>query len=417
MKTENRRLEALFGSQQPVPVILGGHVNGLGLARSLARIGRRSIVIDAERTMAFRSRYVSGLLCPHPQHDEEGFIAFLEKLGARLSAPGFLLCTNDIWLIPVSRNQHRLQERFHFPMSPWSVIERAIAKTRLYAHAEKEGIPCPTTLQCSSLAALREARQRIPYPCVIKPSVTVGFLEALGVQGRTIVVKDSAEFDAVIARIDACGLAHTDLIVQEQIPGGVENLFTITTYSNREGEIIGYSTGHKIRQYPPDAGTIVAGRVTHEPRLYELGRQLIRSLGFHGIANTEFKKDARDGSFKLIEINPRPGMWNYSVLAAGLNLPAMAYREACGERLGFVGGTQREVVWLRTLDDLRNCLYVYRATGYPQHALSVGEWLRTIRGDRVDAVFQVRDPLPFLFELAGLVRGAARVAARGLRLR
>src|SRR5690606_16075463 len=116
----------------------------------------------------------------------------------------------------------------------------------------------------------------------------------------------------------------------------------------------------KIRQFPPDAGTIVSGKVTDEPILFELGQRLIRSLGFHGIANTEFKRDQRDGTFKLIEINPRPGMWNWSAFSAGINLPALAYHEALGEKLGFIGGTRKELIWLRTWSDLANCLFFYR---------------------------------------------------------
>ena len=48
----------------------------------------------------------------------------------------------------------------------------------------------------------------------------------------------------------------------------------------------------------------MSGRVVHEPELFRLGQNLIKAAGFYGISNTEFKKDQRDGRFKLIEINP-----------------------------------------------------------------------------------------------------------------
>ena len=56
----------------------------------------------------------------------------------------------------------------------------------------------------------------------------------------------------------------------------------------------------------------------------KIGVNLIETLGFYGIANTEFKLDIRTGEFKLIEINARSGMWNSSVLNSGINMPLLA---------------------------------------------------------------------------------------------
>jgi len=411
-------LAARFMNQaKPRPVILGGYVNGLGLARSFAAAGMSPIVVDHAPNLAFFSRFVEAKLCPHPTHDQEQFLLFMEALGSTLSGPGFILCTNDIWLVPVSRHQHRLQSTFIFPMSSWDVIERAITKSKLYEEAQRVGIPCPRTMYSSSLSELRNISEIIPYPCVLKPSVTIGFLETLGLRGRTVVLETRAEFDALISRIVSYGLETRELVVQEQIPGGAEHLYTITTYSDRAADILGYSTGHKIRQYPPDAGTIVAGCVIDQPVLLELASPLIKALGFHGIANTEFKLDLRDGIFKLIEINPRPGMWNYSAFAAGINLPMLAYEDVVFGTAKFVGGTRRKLFWLRTLDDLANCLYVYRATGYEEHSMSLAAWWQSVRGAKVDAVFSLNDPLPFLVELRDFVCGVFRTVWRKVAVR
>ncbi|AMN46422.1 hypothetical protein ACG33_04750 [Steroidobacter denitrificans] len=408
----NPEVIKLLDSSRPVPIILGGYVNGLGLARALARLNLTSIILDYMPEIAFSSRFVAGQICPHPVDFETDFIQFLVDLGARLRSPGFLLCTNDIWLIPVSRNQRLLEPNFLFPMSPWKVIEKAITKSELYAQAKAADVPYPNTYYSCNLSELQTLRDVLTYPCVVKPSVTVGFMEAMGLPGRTVVVRGTEEFDRLAARILEHGLQLTGLIIQEQIPGGVENLYTITTYSNRDGEIIGYSIGHKIRQFPPDAGTIVAGRVKDRPELFVLAQRLIGFLGFHGIANTEFKLDPRDGIFKLIEINPRPGMWNYSALAAGINLPALAYREALGEKLSPVGGTQKEIVWIRALDDIRNSFFLIRHRGYLNHTISFRAWLDSIRGKKVDAVFQWSDPLPFIHDVMNQLWGVARVLRR-----
>ena len=160
-------------------------------------------------------------------------------------------------------------------------------------------------------------------------------------------------------------------------------------------ETISYSTGHKIRQNPPDAGTIVSGRVTPEPELFQLGKKLIKAAGYYGISNTEFKKDPRDGNFKLIEINPRPGMWNYSVMASGINLPYIAYEEVHGRTVSPVGSTEQELIWILGVMDFYLSLFGYKKKGFSEYSINLWQWLRTIRGaKRVEAVFKLSDPLP-----------------------
>ena len=44
----------------------------------------------------------------------------------------------------------------------------------------------------------------------------------------------------------------------------------------------------------------------HEPEVEPLGFRLLKSMGYHGIASVEFKRDPRDGQFKLMEVNMAP---------------------------------------------------------------------------------------------------------------
>jgi predicted ATP-grasp superfamily ATP-dependent carboligase len=56
----------------------------------------------------------------------------------------------------------------------------------------------------------------------------------------------------------------------------------------------------------------------------------VNSIGYRGVFSAEFKYDQRDGRFKLLEVNARP--WWYVEFAArcGVNVCAMAYRDALG---------------------------------------------------------------------------------------
>ena len=46
----------------------------------------------------------------------------------------------------------------------------------------------------------------------------------------------------------------------------------------------------------------------------------LRELGFHGIAQVEWKRDPRDGRQKLIEVNPRLWQWHGLTGACGADV-------------------------------------------------------------------------------------------------
>ena len=65
----------------------------------------------------------------------------------------------------------------------------------------------------------------------------------------------------------------------------------------------------------------------------DAGLALLRALWFHGISQVEFKRDPRDGRFKLMEVNPRLWQWHGLAAACGVDLPLIAYRDLTGEQV------------------------------------------------------------------------------------
>lgn len=378
----------------PTPIILGAYVNALGICRSLGLNGIQSIVLDSKMNICFKSRYATPVICPDPSKEEGAFLEFLESLGKSMTTRGILFFTNDVWMIPVLKAKKRLEQYFIFPLSDWSVIETCLDKSKLHSHCEGLDIGLPKTRFVDGAYELETISAEMVYPCVIKPAITVGFMEALGSSGRTLAVENADEMLEWRDKILEAGMRSIPLIVQEKIPGDASNLYTITSLSDEGGRILAYSTGHKIRQAPWDNGTIVSGRVVHDFELYKLASTLIESLPFHGVANTEFKFDHRDNRYKLIEINPRPGMWNFSATRTGVNLSILLYRYYMGERPDDVVFSQDEIVWMMSLDDLVRYLK-HECEGRRGVITAFKGWLRSVSGKKVDAVFCLKDPLPW----------------------
>ena len=120
--------------------------------------------------------------------------------------------------------------------------------------------------------------------------------------------------------------------VYELVPGGDDSIYAHCTYIDGAGEPLAGRTVHKLRQGPPLYGDArVAEIVPDPPGLREATIELVRGMGHRGIASAEFKRDARDGSFKFIEVNGRSFVYNGLVRRAGLDLTAVAWADHAGE--------------------------------------------------------------------------------------
>lgn len=386
-----------------IPVVLGASVNGLGVVRSLGEKGLPVIVGDRENQVAYRSKYAYPILIKDCVSDLEGFLASMDEIASFLESinkRGILYITTDAHLIAIGENLERVKERFEVVMENWVDVEKCLDKSFLYKEAEKLGVPYPKTFLAGGSKEIMEASGELRYPILIKPSLTVGFSS---VYKKAIIANNDEELKEIRDDIDGLGLGDHELIMQEMIPGDPRNLYTFSSYSNKDGQVKAYSIGHKIRQSPPETGTITSGRVSHDEELAELGIDFIRGLNFYGLANTEFKFDERDGKYKLIEINPRTGVWNYSATAAGVNLSWEAYKDIILARDEAVKHSNKEIVWIYDVNDMYKAILTNRGR-YSKFKISLPQWIRSVKGKKTYAIFQLRDPKPFIQFIKNLFR-------------
>ena len=390
--------------QEPIPVILGSYVNAIGLIRSFAAKKIPTICIDHKKDLAGHSKFTKFKFCPSPIDDTEEFINYLVNLGKILPFKGVLFATNDEWLIPISKRRDILERYFLFPMSDWPVIEKAMDKQKMYKIANEAKISIPKTFFLSDIHEIYSVKNGIKFPIILKPSITVNFSEKLESSSRTIFISNEKDLNCWYNKIIEKELDKIPLVIQEYIHSAFGNLYTITSYANKKGEITAYSIGYKIHQYPSVAGTITCGFVKDEPIVYKLASNLIRELKFYGISNIEFKFDYRDKIFKLIEINPRPGKWNYSAYASGVNLPYIAYIEALGRVCSHKVKGCDNILWIHLKGDITYLFRGHKEKVYKQATPFLAQMARALWGAKtVFAVESLRDPVPMLYEWGSLV--------------
>ncbi len=399
-----KRLRAVLAERpdRPLGVVLDvGFTNGLASARALRDAGAPVIVVDHRRgALGFKSRGVAPVLAPDPAVDEEGFIDALAELAQVAGRPGYLFPTHDAHLVAVSKHADRIAPLV-LPGSHWDVIGPLMAKIPQLELAERAGVPVPRSFMPTTRAEAETAAAQIPYPAIAKPSIGIAFKHAEKVQ---VLQADRPEqlVDA-FERIAATG---DRAIFQEVIPGGDDALWTVGSFSTDGGRAVGTFCGRKLVQRPPIFGTCRVGeaRWADEPVAY--ADQLLRTSGFDGITQIEFKRDPRDGSYRLIEINLRTWQWHSLARRCGVDLVGMCYRTACGEDVGrAISGPRHDGRrWVAAVPHLK--------AGFAGRE-GLRDIARPLVGLIEEPVFSLRDPKPGAVQAAGLVVGPVKRRLRG----
>src|SRR5207249_9127600 len=105
-------------------------------------------------------------------------------------------------------------------------------------------------------------------------------------------------------------------------------------------------TSRKVRLAPPDFGFPTAVVSAPVPEVVGPGRRIVAAMGIEGFANVEFKRDARDGSYKLMEVNGRPNMSGALAVRCGIDFPLIAYRHLVHGVVPTAQRWERGVYWV-----------------------------------------------------------------------
>ena len=159
---------------------------------------------------------------------------------------------------------------------------------------------------------------------------------------------------------------------------------------------------------PRGFGTCRVGEARWRDDVVEQALALLTALGYHGIAQTEFRLDPRDERFKLMEVNPRLWQWHGLARACGVDLPRIAY-------LDVLGRPQRPVRSGPQHDGRRWVVAAAHLRASRQEGTSLRRALREIGPGAVEGTFDLRDPLPAIVQASGLVTApiARRLHRRG----
>jgi D-aspartate ligase len=399
------------GAVQKGAIVLGGAHGSLEIARSLGRRGIPVWLIAADNRLAALSRYVERSLS-WPGPGGIGAVRFLIDLCRRHALDGWVLFAgSDEDLRFIAQNHAALGTVFTLTTPVWDQVRWACDKRRMNARADELDIARPLT--CYPRARDDLAGLGLAFPVILKPTIRVGrnaFIDAKAWRAddeRTL----SERYDEAVVLVGA-----DSIMVQELIPGDGAAQLSYAAVWDR-GTPVGSLVARRRRQYPIEFGfTSTCVETIALPAIELIAVQFLKSLNYSGLVEIEFKYDARDCSYKILDINARAWTWIALGAAAGVDFPAIQWRLAHGEKLvpvvGRVGAD-----WLYASRDFVAAIQeMISGKLAPIDYLRSwrGFWRQSRRGSSACAVFAWDDPLPALLDLP-LV--AARVALRWLSRR
>jgi D-aspartate ligase len=383
-------LESNRASKKPGVVITGGDFQGLAALRTFGEKNISTVLLDHELCIAKYSRYNRRYFkSPDPINEEE-YTEFLVSLAKHEGLQGWIVIPNSDQTVRIlSRHKELFEHFYRIPVPCWDVIQHVYVKEKTYKLAEQHGIPFPRTHYGQCLEEMLE--HALSYPVIIKPSIRDNFYNKVKI--KAFLINNRNELIETYRRVETI-IDRSEILLQEYLTGGPKNLFSFCPFF-KEGKSVAAITARRTRQHPMDFGHATTfAELVDIPQLQVMAEKFLSRIGYYGIAEVEFMMDPREGLFKLIEVNPRIWGWHALAIYAGVDLPFLLYKDMLGEAVEPPHEIQ-QVKWVRVLTDIPTVL-----REVAKGKMTVNEYINTMKGKKRDAVFSLKDPLPFIMELS-----------------
>ncbi|HLH30183.1 MAG TPA: hypothetical protein VKY31_03205 [Terriglobia bacterium] len=394
----------------PVLVLRLDHYSALGAMRSLGRLGVDVYGIHAKRYSApSRSKYCRRVflwdLDNSPAKDSvEYLLSIADKLGSRV----LLLPTNDETALFVAENTRSLEQAFVFPHNSPELVRMLYNKKEMYFLAKRLSIPTAETVFPESRRDVIEFSKRAQFPVMLKASDNIAVSRRTG--KKMVIVQSMDELLSLYDRME--DPTNPTLMLQEYIPGKDDTVWMFNGYFDENSDCLFGITGRKIHQTPVYTGMTALGICLPNPVIEQTTKALVKAVGYRGILDIGYRYDARDGSYKLLDVNPRLGAtFRLFVGTNDMGVVRAEYLHLTGQRVP-PSDIRIGRKWIVEDLDTISCLHYFR-----DHALSIHDWWTGYRGIQECAWFAAEDLMPFLQMCGSFCLRPARWALNALRRR
>jgi D-aspartate ligase len=370
-------------------VVVGGEHPGLGVVRSLGRRGIPVYVIDDQKSVSSFSRYTTRVIEVKNLRDERSTVDAVLDIGHRFDLRGWVLFpTRDETVAAFSRYRLELADFFRVTTPAWDIVNWIWNKKNTYELATRLGIPCPQTFTVRAVEELQDLKSKLPL--AVKPAVKEKFFYATGAKAwRAETLAQLQQMYTKAAR----HIPPEEILLQEIIPGNGTCQVSYCAFV-RDGQVHSSLLAQRARQHPREFGRAATYVETIDlPEIEVLSKRFLEAVNYDGLVEIEFKRDPRDGQYKLLDVNARTWGFHSLGMVAGVDFPYLLFADQVGDCSPRCR-SQAGIGWLRLLTD-----GPVAVSDWWHGDLSFRSYIGSLRRTRIESVFCKKDPLPSLAEV------------------
>ena len=379
----------MIDAATPAVILRSGRHGGLGVARSLGRLGVRVYAADSDpAALHFYSKYChDSFVWDFDNLVPEQSVANLIRIGRQIGRNAVIIPITDAAAMLVAGYASELAHHFVFPHLPVDLARSLCNKKAMYLLAGSLGIPTPRTSFPASRRHAAEFADEAAFPLIMK------IIDDAKVKNQAARMK-------VIVRTKTELLEHYDqmedpeypnLLLQEYIAGGEDTSWMFNGYFDENSRCLFGLTGRKLRQHRPYAGITSLGVCERNAMVAETTKRFMAAIGYRGILDIGYRFDARDGLYKVFDVNPRLGCtFRLFVSQNGMDVARAMYLHLTGQPVD-AGEPPAGRKWMVEDLDFASSLYYWR-----EGTLSLGDWLASFKGLQESAFFSNDDLRPAL---------------------
>lgn len=322
-------------------LIIGNDINAYYLARCYHEFtGEKADLlanyIAGEKPFSY-TRYTNILNIRYRENlwDEKVFLEELDLyFNEHKKEKILLVSSNETYGEFIAKNKAKLKKKFFFNYPSVKLQHTLVNKEDFYKTYADYEIDLPRSIyyDCTKDEKINECD--ITFPVIVKPANVILF-KHISFAGKKKIYKleNMEELNDVINKFKK-GNYNDTIIIQEYIPGDDSHLFDAVVYADKNKKVKMVSFAQiGLQEHAPrmigNAAVIINGYSQYpgvEEQIEKI-RKFTEKIGYQGFAEFDMKYDARDGKYKVMEINARQGRCSYYIVPAGFNLIELLYKD------------------------------------------------------------------------------------------
>lgn len=293
----------------------GGTVTAQSLIKALREDGRASFIAIVDLDDLNATKFFVDEFVRVPRADDPEFVTACLDVVRRLKIDLFVPIIVEREFLPIdARREEFAALGCHVTVPPRDVVLNAGDKLAFAQFLDRAGIEGPHTV------AYEPGVTPERFPVYLKPrrgSGSVGTQRILGLDS-----------------LHEAALGRDDLIVQDEVEGAE---FTVDCFAAAPGRVVAAVPRERIAI---KAGVSVKGRTYRHDAIEAIAADVVAKTGITGPANVQGMLRA-DGSFSIVEMNPRFSGTLALTTASGVNFATMLLDMVAGKPVADMRGRHR----------------------------------------------------------------------------